>query len=153
MSENIKILAKNKRAYHDYLIGDKFEAGIVLKGTEVKSVRDSLFNFKDAYVRIQNSECWLIGFHISHYKNSGYATHDPDAKRKLLLHRMEIFRLQKKAEQEGYTLVPLSIYLKQGLIKVEIGVAKGKKLYDKRAAIRDKDMDLEMKRLGKNIKM
>ena len=153
MSDNIKILAKNKRAYFEYHIDDKFEAGIVLKGTEVKSIRAGKFNFKDAYVKIKDNECWLINFHISHYKDSGYATHDPDAQRKLLLHKMEIFRLYKKSEQDGFTIVPLTVYLKQGLIKIELGVAKGKKLHDKRATIRDKDLDREMKRMGKNIKL
>ena len=153
MSDKIKILAKNKRAYFEYHIDDKYEAGIVLKGTEVKSIRAGKFNFKDAYVKIKDSECWLVNFHISHYKDSGYATHDPDAQRKLLLHKMEIFRLYKKSEQEGFTIVPLSVYLVQGLIKIELGVAKGKKLHDKRATIRDKDLDREMQRMGKNIKL
>jgi SsrA-binding protein len=151
MSENIKILAKNKRAYHEFFIEDKYEAGIVLKGTEVKSIRQGHFNFKDAYVKIRNGECWLIGFHISHYKNAGYAVHDPDAARKLLLNKMEIRRLQKKLEQQGFTVVPLMVYLKRGLVKIEIGLAKGKKLYDKRHDIRDRDMNREMERAGKKI--
>ena len=150
---NIKILGKNKKAYHEYFIDDKYEAGIVLKGTEVKSIRAGRFNFTDSYIRIKNGECWLISFHISHYENAGYATHGIIAERKLLLRKTEIRRLTKNSEQEGYTIVPLLIYLKGGLVKMEIGVARGKKLYDKRHDLRDKDLKREMQRSGKNIKL
>jgi SsrA-binding protein len=122
----MKIIAKNKRAYHDYHIEEKLEAGIALSGSEVKSMRAGNFNFSDSYVRIINAECWLIGMHISPYKDAGYAPHKPEASRRLLLHKMEIIRMRKKAEQKGYTLVPLAAYLKQGLIKIEIGVGRGK---------------------------
>jgi SsrA-binding protein len=149
----MKIIAKNKRAYHDYHIEEKLEAGIALSGSEVKSMRAGNFNFSDSYVRIINAECWLIGMHISPYKDAGYAPHKPEASRRLLLHKMEIIRMRKKAEQKGYTLVPLAAYLKQGLIKIEIGVGRGKKLYDKRQSIREKDTRRELERQSKRAKI
>jgi SsrA-binding protein len=145
----MKILAKNKRAYHEYIVTDKLEVGVALKGTEVKSIRESRFNFKDAYVRFKDREAWIIGFHISVYENSGYAIHKPDEERKLLMHKMEIIKWQKKVEQQGFTVVPLMIYLNNGRVKFEIGLCKGKKIHDKRHTLRDKDLNREMDRSTK----
>ena len=130
--ENIKVIAKNKKSRHDYFILSTYETGIVLKGTEVKSVRENRINFMDSYARVKDGELWLIGMHISPYEKGNIFNHDPLRPRKLLMHSREIERLRRDTEEKGLTLVPLSIYLKNGRVKVEIGLAKGKRLYDKR---------------------
>ena len=130
--ENIKVIAKNKKSRHDYFILSTYETGIVLKGTEVKSIRENRINFTDSYARVKDGELWLIGMHISPYEKGNIFNHDPLRPRKLLMHSREIERLRRNTEEKGLTLVPLSIYLKNGRVKVEIGLAKGKRLYDKR---------------------
>ena len=139
MSEGIKIIATNRRARHEYHIEDRMEAGIVLKGSEVKSLREGKINFADAFCSVKDGELYLYNCHISPYSHGGYENHEPVRERKLLLHRREIGRLEKASEQQGYTIIPLRFYLKNGLIKVEVGAAKGKKLYDKRHDIAERE--------------
>jgi SsrA-binding protein len=139
-----KVIATNRKAFHNFAILETFEAGLVLKGTEVKSLREAQVNFKDSYATIDNDEAWLVGCHISPYHHGSDANHDPDRKRKLLLHRREIARLLGKVAERGLTLVPLRLYFKDGRAKVELGLARGKKLHDKRAAIRERDARREM---------
>jgi SsrA-binding protein len=133
-----KLLAKNRRAFHEYEVEEKLECGIALEGTEVKSIRDGKLSFSDSYGRIRNGELWLIGFHVAEYKQGNIYNHEPLRDRKLLVHREEIKRLKRKVDERGYTLVPLSIYLKGDMIKVEMGLCKGKKLYDKREDLKRK---------------
>ncbi len=139
-----KVIATNRKAFHNFAILETFEAGLVLRGTEVKSLREAQVNFKDSYATIDNDEAWLVGCHISPYHHGSDANHDPDRKRKLLLHRREIARLLGKVAERGLTLVPLRLYFKDGRAKVELGLARGKKLHDKRAAIRERDARREM---------
>jgi SsrA-binding protein len=139
-----KIIATNRKAFHNFAILETYEAGLVLRGTEVKSLRESRVNFKDCYAAIDNGEAWLIGCHISPYHHGSDANHDPERRRKLLLHRREIGRLLGKVAERGLTLVPLRLYFKEGRAKVELGLARGKKLHDKRAAIRERDERREM---------
>ena len=138
-----KIIANNKKAYFDYFIEEKIEAGIELVGTEVKSLRMGKCSIKEAFVRIQDGEVYIYGMHISPYEKGNIFNKDPLRARKLLLHRQEIRKLQGQIAQKGYTLVPLNVYLKGSLMKVEIGLAKGKKLYDKRQDIAKKDQRRE----------
>ena len=138
MSEGTKLLSVNRKARHDFFIEDKYEAGISLCGTEVKSVRMSKLNIKDAYVQVKNAECYIYNMHISPYEKGNIFNRDPLRVRKLLLHKKEINKLAGLTTQKGYTLVPLSLYLKRGKVKVEIGLARGKKLYDKRADLKEK---------------
>lgn len=143
----MKPLAKNKKAFHDYEIIEKFEAGVSLLGTEVKSAKDGRINMRDAHVRVMSGEAYLIGCHISEYDFGNRENHDPTRSRKLLLHKREIERLTGKVQEKGLTLVPLSIYInKRNKIKVEIALAKGKKTHDKRQALRERDLDREMHR-------
>lgn len=142
-----KPVAQNRKARHDYEILDTFECGIALVGSEVKSLRDAKVQLRDSHARVEDGEVWLHGVHISPYAFShGRDAHDPDRKRKLLLHRREIGELAERTEKEGLSLVPLSIYFKEGRAKVELAVAKGRKLYDKRAAIAKRDADRELDR-------
>ena len=136
------MVTSNRRAFHDFDILESVEAGIVLTGTEIKSVRDGKATISEAYARIDNGELWLIGSNISPYSHGNRANHEPDRPRKLLVHRRELERLREAVQQKGLTLVPLRLHLKQGLAKLDIGVARGKKLYDKRAA----DADRQAKR-------
>jgi len=145
----IKTVARNRKAKHDYHILNTMEAGIVLKGTEVKSLRQGKANIKDSYARIQNGEIKLFELHISPYQNKGYAGHNPTRPRKLLLHKREIRRLDGKVEEKGLTLIPLQIYFKKGIAKVELALAKGKKAYDKREKISKRDMDKEISKVLK----
>ena len=138
-----RVLASNRQAFHHYFIGDKFEAGIALLGTEVKSLRGGNANLKDSFARVDGGEVYLHNCHISPYSHGGYANHDPLRPRKLLLHRSEILKLAQKTRSGGQTLVPLRLYLSKGRIKVEIALAKGKKLWDKREAIKEKDQAKE----------
>ncbi len=144
-----KIVATNKKAYHDYFVEDTYEAGIVLVGCEVKSIRQGGVNLRDSFVIIKNGEAFLIGAHISPYKMGSYFNPDPRRTRKLLLNKYEINRLRGKVEQKGYTLVPLKIYFKGALVKIELGVCKGKELHDKRAAIKDKENKRNLERVMK----
>jgi len=138
-----KLIASNKKAYHDYFILDKMEAGIVLVGTEVKSAREGRVNLKDSYGLVRQGEIFLLNCHISPYTHGNRQNHEPTRARKLLLHAKEIRRLVGKAQEKGLTLVPLRVYLKRGRIKVEMGVARGKKLIDKRETERRKELDRE----------
>ncbi len=150
---SIKIVTKNRKAFHDYNILETIEAGMVLTGTEVKSLRAGRCNLKDSYARIKNGEVWLIGMHISPYENAGYAFHDPFRERKLLLHKDEIRRLWRKVQEKGITLIPLKVYFKNGKAKVELGLATGKRKYDKRADIARRDQERELKRLEKHYRI
>jgi len=134
-----KLIANNKKAYHDYFILEKYEAGLVLHGTEVKSLRMGKCSIKEAFIRVEDGEMYIYGMHISPYEKGNIFNKDPLRVRKLLLHKYEIRKLIGKMNQKGYTLVPLSVYFKGSLIKVEIALAKGKKLYDKRQDIAKKD--------------
>ncbi len=140
----------NRKAKHDYFIEDTVEAGIVLKGTEVKSIRNGQANLKDSYAVIRNNEIFLLNMHISHYKEGNIFNHDETRTRKLLMHRKEILKLNNKIKLEGFTLIPLKLYFKGNYAKVLIGVAKGKKDYDKRETIKKRDIEREIRRTIKN---
>ncbi len=142
----IKMIAQNRKARFNYTIEDSIECGIVLEGTEVKSVRLGNISFPDAFAEIQNGEVWLKSVHITEYVFSSIFNHDPDRPKKLLLHKDEIKRLIRKVDEKGFTLIPLDFYLKNGKIKVQIGICKGKKLFDKRSDIREKDMKRDIQR-------
>lgn len=141
--DSIKLIAQNKKAFHDYFILETYQAGIVLTGTEVKSLRAGRCNLKDSYIKIENSEAIIRGMHISPYDQGNIFNHDPLADRKLLLHKSEINKLIGALTAQGLTLIPLKIYFKGSYVKVDIGVAKGKKLYDKRQDIAKKDQQRE----------
>ena len=145
-SEGIKLIANNKKAYHDYFIDEKYEAGIALHGTEVKSLRMGKCSIKEAFVRIENDEVIIYQMHISPYEKGNIFNRDPLRPKKLLMHKAEINKLKAKIAEKGYTLVPVEVYFKGSLVKVEIALAKGKKLYDKRADIAKKDMRREAER-------
>lgn len=144
MSSNTKLIAKNPNAYHNYDIVDKIECGIVLTGTEIKSIRKGKVNLKDSFANIKNGECFAIGIHISPYEFGNIFNKDPLRNRKLLLNRSEINKLIGKVQTKGYSLVPISLYFKGSLVKLELGIGKGKKLYDKRADIAKKDAERRM---------
>ena len=138
-----KLIASNRKAYHDYFILQKFEAGIALTGTEVKSLREGKAQLKDSYVHFENGEAFLFDAHISPYSHGNRENHDPERRRKLLLHRNEIDKLFGQVMEKGLTIVPLRLYFKGGKVKAEIAVVRGKKLYDKRAAEKKREMDRE----------
>jgi SsrA-binding protein len=142
----IKVLATNKRARFNYAISDSLECGIALQGTEVKSMKAGKFSFGDSYGRIIDNELWLIGLHITPYTHGNIHNHDPDRKRKLLVHKQEIKQLTRKVDEKGFTLVPVKFYLKNGMVKLEMGIGKGKKLFDKRESIKQKDLKREADR-------
>jgi len=142
----VKIIARNKKAFFNYSVEESLECGIVLEGTEVKSVKGGTISFPDGFAEIRGGEVWLMGLHVTPYVYSSIFNHDPDRPKKLLLHREEIKRLQRKVEEKGYTLIPLEIYLKNGIIKVQLGICKGKKLFDKRSDIRDREVTREIQR-------
>ena len=145
--ETRKLIANNKKAWHDYFIEEKYEAGIELVGTEVKSVRQGHCSIKEAFIRIdKNNEVQIYGMHINPYEKGNIFNKDPLRERKLLMHRYEINKLKGKIQEKGYTLVPLQVYFKGSLVKVEIGLARGKKLYDKRADIAKKDQRRELEK-------
>lgn len=144
--DGIKLVAKNRKAYHDYTVEETFEAGLALVGTEVKSLRAGRVSLRDAYVEVRGREAWLVGSSISHYAQGNIWNHKPERDRKLLLHKHEIDRLRGKVDERGYSIVPTKVYFKQGRAKIEIGLAKGKKLYDKRADIARRDMRRDMER-------
>ncbi len=147
MSEGIKIITNNRKARHDFHIDDRLEAGIVLTGSEVKSLREGRVNMSEAFVRIQDGEAYLLNCHISPYDQGGYANHDPLRRRKLLMHRRELMKWQKAVEQKGFTIVPLRMYFRNSYVKVEIGLARGKKLYDKRADIAEQESKRRVQRI------
>ena len=145
----MKIIVNNRKARHDYEIINTIETGIVLLGSEVKSLRNGKANLTDAYARIKTGELWLIGMHISAYEKATDANHDPLRDRKLLVSKMELKKLNRQIEEKGVTLVPLKLYFKNHLVKVEIALARGKKKYDKRAAIAERDLKRDMERSNK----
>ena len=141
-----KVIAENRKAGFDYFIEERYECGIALEGTEVKSVKNGNISFPDSFAEIINGEVWVKNFHISEYSFSSVFNHNPDRPKKLLLHREEIKKLTRKVEEKGYTLIPLNFYLKDGLVKMTLGVCKGKKQFDKRSAIKDRDVQREIQR-------
>lgn len=144
--EAIRVIATNRKAYHDYHLEQTFEAGIALTGSEIKSVRAGRVNLRDSFVQIRNGEAWLVDAHIAQYEQASRDNHEPKRDRKLLLHKQEIARLASRVQEKGYTIVPLRMYLKGNRAKVEIALARGKRLYDKREAIAKRDSEREMER-------
>ena len=142
----IKNIAKNPVARHNYIITDTLEAGIVLTGTEIKSIRNGKVNLKDSYARVKNGEAYIYSMHISPYEQGNIFNKDPLRDKKLLLNKREIFRLSGLINQKGYTLVPISLYLKNNIVKLELGIGKGKKLYDKREDLKKKDSEMYIKK-------
>lgn len=151
MGEGKKLIAENRKARFDYFIEDNYECGIALEGTEVKSVKNGNISFPDSFAEIINGEIWVKNLHISEYAFSSVFNHNPDRPKKLLLHREEIKRLTRKVEEKGYTLIPIDFYLKNGRVKVNLGVCKGKKQYDKRAAVKDRDIQRDIQREFSNM--
>jgi len=147
----IKIVATNRKARHEYFLLDTFEAGLVLRGSEIKSVRAGQISLAEAYVQVDGREAWLMDAHIAPYIQASLYNHEPRRPRKLLLHRVEIRRLWDEVRKKGVTIVPTKVYLKEGRAKIEIALAKGKRLYDKREAIAKRDMQREMERRGRNF--
>ena len=141
-----KLIANNKKAYHDYFIEETYEAGVALHGTEVKSMRLGKCSIKESFIRIENGEVFVYGMHVSPYEKGNIFNKDPMRVKKLLMHRYEINKLAGKIAEKGYTLVPLQVYFREGKVKVEVGLAKGKKLYDKRESIAKKDQRRELER-------
>jgi SsrA-binding protein len=145
-----RVISKNRKAWHNYEIVDSYEAGLVLTGSEVKSIREGKVNLKDSYARFIKGELWLIGMHISAYTKAAMEPHEPERPRKLLLHRQQLLKLYRQIEVKGTTLIPLKIYIKGHLIKIEIGLGRGKHKYDKRATIAERDQKRDMQRQEKN---
>jgi SsrA-binding protein len=150
--DHIKIIAENRKARHEYFIEDEYEAGMVLKGTEVKSLRQGRANLKDSYAKVKNGELYVHQMHISPYPFAYYDNHDPLRIRKVLLHRYEIRRLYGKLSERGYALIPLRLYFREGKVKVLLGLAKGKRQYDKRDTLRRRDQKRDMDRIKKEYK-
>lgn len=149
----VKVVASNRKARHDYHIEDTFEAGIVLTGSEIKSIRAGQVNLRDSFAIVRNGELWLMNTHIAPYHQASYTNHEPRRDRKLLMHRREINRLSGKLQEKGLTLIPLQIYLKNSRAKIELGLARGKKLYDKRESLRERDDRRQITRaLGRRLK-
>ena len=146
MGESVKVVAKNSKAYHDYFIEEKYEAGIELAGTEVKSIRQGHVNLKDSFCIVKDGQMSVVGMHISPYEKGNIFNKDPLRQRRLLMHKREILKLFARIKQDGYSLIPLTIYFRGPRVKLEIGLARGKKLYDKRAAAAVKDAKREMER-------
>ena len=144
--DHVKVISENRKAFHDYFVEERVETGIILTGTEIKSIRNGRVNLKDSYARVEDGEVWLNQMHISPYEQGNRFNHDPLRRRKLLLHRTEIIKLFAKVQQQGLTLIPLKIYLKSGLAKIELGVCRGKKTYDKRQDIAERDAKREIER-------
>lgn len=140
------LIAENRKAKFDYIIEESYECGLELEGTEVKSVKNGNISFPDSFAEIINNEVWLKNFHISEYTFSSVFNHNPDRPKKLLLHKEEIKKLTRKVEEKGYTLIPISFYLKNGRVKVSLGVCKGKKQFDKRASIKERDVQRDIQR-------
>lgn len=146
MAEGVKIIAVNRKARYDYSVDDRYECGIELLGTEVKSFREGKISFPDAWAEVIKGEVWLRSLRVAENPFSSIFNHDPDRKKRLLLHAAEIKRIRRKVEEKGYTLIPLSFYFKKSLVKVELGLCKGKKAFDKRADIRDRDVKRDIAR-------
>ncbi len=146
----VKVIATNRRAYHDYFVDDQVEAGLSLLGTEIKSIREGRVNIRDAYAVIDRGEAWLVNAHIAPYEHGSWTNHEPTRSRKLLLHKPQIAALASKSSQRGYTIIPLKLYLKNGRAKVELGVGRGKREYDKREAIARRDAEREIDRAVRN---
>jgi len=142
----VKVVATNRKAFHEYFISDTFEAGVALVGSEIKSIRAGRVSLQDGYVSFEKGEAWLVNVHIAQYDPASRQNHDPKRRRKLLLHRREIDRLAGKVQEKGFTIIPTRLYLKDGRAKVEIGLAKGKRLYDKREAIAKRDSQRQVDR-------
>ena len=149
-AKGIKPIAKNSKAFHDYFVEEKYETGVVLSGTEVKSIRQGGANLKDSWCQVKDGELWLYGVHISPYEKGNIFNKDPRRTRKLLVHRREILKLYMATQRDGLTLVPLSLYFKGPRVKVEVGLCKGKKLYDKRAAAAERDARRDIDRAMKD---
>ena len=147
---SVKVIVTNRKAWHEYHILDKYEGGIVLYGSEVKAIREGKANIKEAYVRFIENELFVIGMHIGKYSNEGYSTHTPVRDRKLLLHKKELLNLRKMVDEKGKTLIPLSMYFKGGRVKVEFGLAQGKKMWDKRKTKMEKDVKRQVDRAMKD---
>jgi len=147
---SVKVIVTNRKAWHEYHILDKYEGGIVLHGSEVKAIREGKANIKEAYVRFIENELFVIGMHIGKYSNEGYSTHTAVRDRKLLLHKKELLNLRKMVDEKGKTLIPLSMYLKGGRVKVEFGLAQGKKMWDKRKTKMEKDVKRQVDRAMKD---
>ena len=147
---SVKVIVTNRKAWHEYHILDKYEGGIVLYGSEVKAIREGKANIKEAYVRFIDNELFVIGMHIGKYSNEGYSNHAPVRDRKLLLHKKELLNLRKMVDEKGKTLIPLSMYLKGGRVKVEFGLAQGKKMWDKRKTKMEKDVKRQVDRAMKD---
>jgi len=143
---DVKVVSTNRKARFEYFISDTYEAGLVLRGTEIKSIRQGKMSLQEAYVRTDGEEAWLVGAHIAPYDQASYVQHDPTRDRKLLLHKKEIRQLWNAIRIKGMTIVPLRVYLKAGRAKLEVGVARGKKQYDKRESIKERDMKREISR-------
>lgn len=146
IQKNEKLVCQNKRAYHDYYIDEEIEAGIVLKGTEIKSVRLGKVNLQDSYCYFKDHELFIIGMHISPYEKGNIFNHDADATRKLLVHKKEIIKLSQKIQKDGYTLIPLRVVIRNSIAKVDIALAKGKKLYDKREDMKKEEIKRETRK-------
>ncbi|MCR5611927.1 MAG: SsrA-binding protein SmpB [Clostridiales bacterium] len=153
IKKGIRVVSENRKARHDYFIEDTYEAGLALVGTEVKSIRMGKINIKDSYVKIKNGEALVVGMHISPYEKGNIYNRDPFRERKLLLHKREIMKLKSLSEADGYSLIPLNIYIKDGLVKMELAVAKGKKLYDKRHDIAERDAKRQIEQRRKEERM
>ena len=152
MKNNTNNISTNRKAFYEYDILKKYEAGIVLKGSEVKSIRENNSNIKEAYIRVKNDEIFIIGMNIAKYSHEGYSTHDPDREKKLLLHKNEIQNIKEEVEEKGKTIIPLNLYYKNGKVKIQFAIAKGRKLWDKRNYKKDQDVNREIDRAMKDIK-
>lgn len=150
MSENVKVIAQNKKARFEYFVEESYECGIVLEGTEVKSIKNGNVSFNDSFAEIINNELWIRNFQISEYSYSSVFNHNPERLKKLLIHKEELKRIKRKVEEKGYTLIPLDIHLKAGLIKIQLGICKGKKMFDKRNTIKERDLNRDLSREFKN---
>ena len=147
----MSLIVSNRKAFHEYHILEKFEGGVVLQGSEVKAVKEGKANIKESYIRFTKNELYIIGMHIGRYSNEGYSTHLLVRDRKLLLHRKELNKIKKMVDEKGKTLIPLSLYIKRGKIKIEFGLAKGKKIYDKRKVKMDRDINRQLDRAIKKM--
>ncbi len=150
--DHIKVIAVNRKARHNYEITSSLEVGLVLQGSEVKSMRAGKASLVDAYGRIRNGELWVIGMHIAQYKEATFANHDPIRERKLLLHKQEIKKIKRKVEEKGVTLIPLKLYFKNNIAKIELGIARGKRKYDKKVTIAERDVKRDLQREQKQFK-
>ena len=152
MKNNTNNISTNRKAFYEYDILKKYEAGIVLKGSEVKSIRENNSNIKEAYIRVKDDEIFIIGMNIAKYSHEGYSTHDPDREKKLLLHKNEIQNIKEEVEEKGKTIIPLNLYYKNGKVKIQFAIARGRKLWDKRNYKKDQDVNREINRALKDIK-